>query len=142
MEEPVVEHQAQRRVAGLVLNAEEPFAGVVGLHVVHVGRGDEPLVLFPVRGEGYASVEKDFEIGPYLFQMRLARKIQYAPEHREHPGWHAAQVGHVFAHRLPGDPVPFFFKISQQRRLFPRHAHPVGQRIDVFHQNGAQIAHQ
>ena len=36
VEDAVVERQAQRRVGRIVLQAEEAFAGVVGLHVVHL----------------------------------------------------------------------------------------------------------
>ena len=85
IEHPIVEHQQHRLVIRIILNAEKAFAGIIGLLIMHIGRGDQTFVLFPVRCEGHATMEEHLDIRPYLFQMGLSREIHHTGEHREHP---------------------------------------------------------
>ena len=39
---------------------------------MHPGGGDELAVLLAVGGEADAAVEEHFEVGPYVFEVRLA----------------------------------------------------------------------
>ncbi len=62
----IVEHQHHGGIGGVVLYAEEALGGVVGLHVVHVGLGDECFVRLAIGREGYTAVEEHLQIGPHL----------------------------------------------------------------------------
>ena len=42
VEHAVVDEQRHGFVSWVVLQSEEALAGIIGLHVVHVGRGEEP----------------------------------------------------------------------------------------------------
>ena len=85
IEDTVVEHEAHGEVGGVVLNAEEAFAGIVGLHVVHVGRRYQFPVLLAVRRERHTSMEEHFQIGPHLGQVVLTCNLQHTVHHGEHP---------------------------------------------------------
>ena len=85
IEDIIVEHQQHRLVVRVILQAEEALAGVIRLHIVHLRRGDELLILLTVRREGHTPVEEHLDIGPHVFQMRLARYLHHPGEHGEHP---------------------------------------------------------
>ena len=109
---------------------------------MHLRRGNQPLVLAAVGREGHTAVEKDFQIGPDFFEMRLAGEFHHALEHRHHPRRHAADVGHVLIHRLAGDAVALDFEVADQRRLFLRDTDQIGNRVDVLEHDGAHVADQ
>ena len=142
VEHIVVEHQQHRLVRRIVLYAEEPFAGIIGLHVMHVWTGDEMLVLLPIGREGHTAMKEHLNVGPHFFQMGLARQLHHAVQHGEHPRRHAAQVGHVLRHGLTGYAVTLDLKVGEQCRLLRRNAYQVDHRVDVLNEDGAQVTHQ
>ena len=109
---------------------------------MHLRRLDQALVLLAVGREGHAAVEEDFQVRPHFFEMVLAGEFQHARQDREHPGRHAADVGHVFVEGFGRDPLAFDFEIAEQGRFFLRHPHQVDHRIDVLEHNGANVAHE
>ena len=142
VEYAVVEHQQHGLVCGIILNTEEPFTGIVGFHIVHVGRRDEALVLLAIRREGHTSVEEDLDIRPHLLEVRLTCDFHHAGEHREHPRGYARDVGHVLIHRLSGNALALDLEVRDEGRLFLRYPHEVHQRIDVLDEDGTEVAHQ
>ena len=142
VEHVVVQHEQHGMVRGVVLDAEETFRSVVGLHVVHARRADNLLVLVAIGCKGDAAVEKHFQVRPHFVERLGTRQLQHAHQHRQHPRRHTAQVGHVLVHRLSGYAVTLHLEVAQQCCMLLRHAYEVGQRVDVFNQDGAQVAHQ
>ena len=142
VEHAIVQHEQHGGVGGVVLQAKEALRGVVGLHVAHPRRADQPVVLLAVGGKGHAAVEEDFEVGPDFVQVALARNFQHAVDDGHHPRGHAAQVGHVLAEGNFGDAVALFLEVGEQGNLLGRCAHQVDQRIDVLDEDGRQVAHE
>ena len=66
VEDVIVEHEQHGGVGEVVLYAEESFAGVVRLHVLHLAAAYDLLVLGAVGCEGHTSVEEHFQVGPHL----------------------------------------------------------------------------
>ena len=87
-------------------------------------------------------MEEDFEVGPHLLQMFLAAQLQDAHEDAQHPRRHTRDVGDVLVHCLAGDAVALQLKVADERRLLLGHADEVDQRVDVFDEDGAQVADQ
>ena len=85
IEHPVVEHQQHRFIGRIILNTEETLTGIIGFHIMHVGRGDELLILFAVRREGHTTVEEYLDIRPHFLQMRLTRQFHHTGQYGEHP---------------------------------------------------------
>ena len=142
IEDTVVEHQQHRLVGWIILDTEESLAGVVGLHIVHPGRGDELFVLLTVRRESHTAVEEHLDVGPHLLQVLLARHLHHTGEYGEHPGGDAREVGDVLVHRLTGNALTLQFEVGEQGRLLLRHPHEVDQRVDVLDEDGREVAHE
>ena len=85
VEHVVVEHQQHRLVRRVVLYAEESLRGVVRLHVVHAVALYDVLVLRAVGRERDAAVEEHLQVGPHLVEALLARQLEHAHQHAEHP---------------------------------------------------------
>ena len=79
---------------------------------MHIGRGDELLILFSVRREGHTAVEEHLNIRPYLLQMRLACHLHHTGQHREHPRGYTRNIRHVLRHRLSGNLLTLDLKIA------------------------------
>ena len=77
IEHPIVQHQQHGLVRRIVLDAKETLAGIVRLHIVHVGRGDELLVLLAVGRKRHSTVEEHLKVRPYLLQMCLTRYLHH-----------------------------------------------------------------
>ena len=140
IEHTVVEHEQHRLVCGVILYAEETLAGVVGLHVVHVWRRYQLFILLPVWREGHAAMEEYLQVGPHLVEVFLARQLHDTGEHGEHPRRNTAEVGHVLVERLLCDALAFLLEIAEQSRGLLRHAHQIGQGIDVFYEDGTEVS--
>ena len=126
VEHIVVDHQQKALVRGVALYAKEALTGVIGLHIAHIGVGDELLVLRTIGRESYSSMKEYFQIGPHFLQMLLARKFHYAYQNTEHPARHTREVRDIFVQTLVGYAVAFQFEIAQQCRLFLWHPHEIG----------------
>ena len=72
VEHAIVNHEHHGSIERVVLQSEETLTGVIGLHIMHIGRGDELGVLTAIGCEGYSTMEEDFEVGPHLFEMLFA----------------------------------------------------------------------
>ena len=75
VEHIVVEHEHHRRVGKVVLQSEETLAGVIGLHIAHLRRADDLLILVAIGREGNAAVEKHLEVWPYLVEGVRTRQL-------------------------------------------------------------------
>ena len=142
IEDIIIYHERHGRVARIVLQAKESLAGIVGLHIVHVGRRDELLVLLAIRSEGDATMEEHLQIRPHFLQMLLAREFHDTHQHTEHPTRDTRYVGHILVHGLPGDAVTLHLEVAQESRLLLRHTYHIGKRIDVLDEDGTEVAHQ
>ena len=142
VEHVVVEHQQHRLVRRVVLYAEEALRGVVRLHVVHTVALYDVLVLRAVGCERYATMEEHLKVGPHLVEALLARQLEHAHQHAEHPRGHARYVRHVLVQTLAGDAVALHLEVAEQRGLLLRHTHEVHKRVDVLDENGAEVAHE
>ena len=142
VENAVVYHQQHGAVGRIALRAEVTFGGVVGLHVVHFIAAYHLFVLFAVGREGHAAVEEDFQIGPHFLQALLAGLLQNVLDEYQHPRRHARQVGDVGMDGFSGNGFHFRLEVFHQCRLFARHTDVVDQRIEVFHQDGREVAHE
>ena len=67
VEHIIVYHEQHGLVFRIVLYAKKALTGVIGFHVVHLGRCDKLLVLPAIRGEGNAAVKKNLEVRPHFF---------------------------------------------------------------------------
>ena len=85
VENVIVGHEQHRRVSGVALYAKESLAGIIGLHVVHVWRRDELLILWAIGRESDATMEEHFQVGPHFFEVFLATQLHDAHQHRQHP---------------------------------------------------------
>ena len=85
IEHAIVEHQQHRFVVRIVLNTEEALAGIVRLHIVHIRRGYQLLILLAIRRKGHTTMEEHLDIGPHLLQMLFARHLHHTGQHGEHP---------------------------------------------------------
>ena len=85
VEHAVVEHQEQGRIVGLRLNAKEPFAGVVGLHVVHVGVMNNVPILLTIGRKRHSAMEEHLQIGPNLVNATFSADFEHPGEHTHHP---------------------------------------------------------
>ena len=142
VEDAVVDHQQHGAVGRVALRAEVAFGGIVGFHVVHLAAVDHLLVLFAVGCEGYTAVEEDFQIGPHFLQALLAGLLQDVLDEHQHPRRYARQVGDVGMDGFAGNGFHLRFEVLHQSRLLARHADEVDQRVEVFHQDGRQVAYQ
>ena len=142
VENAVVYHQQHGAVARIALRTEITFGGVVGLYVVHLAAAYHFLVLLAVGREGYATVEEDFQIGPHFLQALLACLLQDVLDEHQHPRRHARQVGDVGMDGFAGNGFHLRLEVFHQCRLLAWHADVVDQRIEVFHQDGRQVAHK
>ena len=95
VEHIIIEHEHHAAVRRVVLQAEEAFRGIVGLHVVHVALGDKLLILLAIGSEGYATMKEHLEVWPYFLQVLLARKFHNSTEHGHHPRGYATDVGDI-----------------------------------------------
>ena len=82
------------------------------------------------------------QIRPHLLEMLLTRHFHHTVQYGEHPRRYTTDVRHVLIHRLTGYALAFEFEITEQGCLLLRHAHQIGQRIDILNQNGTEVAHQ
>ena len=85
VEHPIVKHQQHRLVSWVVLQTEEALTGIIGLHIMHVRRGNELLVLLAIRCKGHSSVEEHLQVRPNLLQMGLTCDFHHAVQNGEHP---------------------------------------------------------
>ena len=109
---------------------------------MHIGRGDDLLILRTVGREGDAAVEEHLEVRPHLFKVFFARYLEHAHQHRQHPRGNARQVGNILLDGFVRNAVAFHLKVGEQGRLLFRCAHQVYQRVDIFDEDGAEVAHQ
>jgi len=142
IEHVIVYHQQHRWVGRVALQTEESLAGIISLHIMHVGRCDELLILLAIRRKGNAAVEEYLQVWPYLFQMFLARYFHHTHQHAEHPTRHARYVGHVLVQGLMCDAVALHLEIAQQGGFLLRHTYHVDQWIDILDEDGTQVAYQ
>ena len=73
IEHIIVRHEQKALVLRVALNAEEPFTGVICLHIMHLRARNQLFVLRPIRRKSDASMEENFEVGPHFFKVFLAR---------------------------------------------------------------------
>ena len=52
---------------------------------MHLVARYDALILRAVGREGDTSVEEHFQVGPYVVDVLLARNLEYAHQHAEHP---------------------------------------------------------
>ena len=132
IEYPIVEHQQHRLVVGIILNTKETLAGVVGLHIVHIGRRYQLLILLAIGRKGYTTMEEHLDIGPHLLQVLLASHLHHTGQHGEHPRGHTRDICHVLIHRLTGYPFALYLEVGKQGRLLLRHTNKIHQWVDIL----------
>ena len=142
VEHVVIYHERHGRICRVVLQAEEALAGIVSLHIMHVRRSDELLILLAVRREGDAAMEEHLQVWPHFLQMLLAGKLHHTHQYAEHPARNTRDIGHVLVQGFMGNAVALHLEVAEQSRLLLWHTHHVGKRIDVLDEDGAQVAHQ
>ena len=87
-------------------------------------------------------MEEYFQVGPHFFEALLARLLQNVLDEYQHPRGNAGQVGDVGMDGFACDSLHFGLEVLHQCRLLARHTDVVDQRVEVFHQDGREVAHQ
>ena len=87
-------------------------------------------------------MEEYLNIRPDLFEMGLARHLHHAVQYREHPGGYTRDVGDILCHCFTGNTFTLYLKVAEQCSLLLGYSYQINQRIDVFYQNGTEVAHQ
>ena len=127
-------------LVGVVLQAEEAFRGVVGLHVAHLGRVDQALVKVAVRLEADAAMKEDLQVGPYLRQVCLAGLGEDRLEKDKHPGGNAGKVADVFVPGIFNNCLDLALPFVHQDNLFLRDPDHAAQSRDVLDQDRREVA--
>ena len=136
----VVQHQQHRRVCRVVLQAEEAFRGVVGLHVLHLRVGQQAMVLFAVGRETDAPVDEQFQVRPHLVQVGFPRALQYLVDDRQEPRRHAREAAHVLLDRDFAYFLDFLLPIAHQHDGRLRRLHQVCPERRVRNHDGREVA--
>ena len=113
IEYTIVKHQQHRLIVWIILNAKETLAGIIGLHIVHIRRGDKPLILLTIRRKRHATMKEYLDIRPYLFEMGLSSHLHHTSQYRQHPWGYTRDIGHILRHRLLGYPLTLHLEIAQ-----------------------------
>ena len=142
IEHTIIQHQEHGAVGWIVLQSKETLAGVIGLHVVHVVGRYHPLILLAIRSEGDTAMEEALQVGPHLIEVLLSGEFQHPDQYAQHPRGNSRDIGNVLSHGLLGYTVTLQLEIAQQGSGLARHPHHIGQGIDIFYQDGAQVSHQ
>ena len=87
-------------------------------------------------------MEEHLDVGPHLFQVLLARHLHHTGEYGEHPRGHTRDIRHILVHRLPGNALALHLEVREQGRLLLGYTHQIHQGVDVFNEDGTQVAHQ
>ena len=66
VENTIVNHQQHRHIRRVILQTEEAFRGIVGLHVVHFLAANHAMILLSVGSKRHTAVEEHFQVRPYL----------------------------------------------------------------------------
>ena len=140
VEDAIVEHEQEAAVAGLRLESEEALGGVVGLHVTHVGRGDEAGVTVAVRLEADAAVEEDFEVRPNVEEGLRASVTDDGFDQDEHPGGYAGEAAHVGLARAPNNGADLGLPLVHEDDAARGYADQVDERVEVLKQYGREVA--
>ena len=140
VEDAIVEHEQEAAVAGLRLESEEALGGVVGLHVTHVGRGDEAGVTVAVRLEADAAVEEDFEVRPNVEEGLRASVTDDGFDQDEHPGGYAGEAAHVCLARAPNNGADLGLPLVHEDDAARGYADQVDERVEVLKQYGREVA--
>lgn len=140
VEDAIVEHEQEAAVGGFGLESEEALGGVVGLHVTHIGRGDEAGVTVAVRLEADAAVEEDFEVRPNLEEGLRASVTDDGFDQNEHPGRYAGNTSHVgFASALD-DGADLRLPLVHEDDAARGYADQIDEWIEVLEQYGGEVA--
>ena len=142
VEHVVVEHQQHSLVGRVVLQSEETFAGIICLHIVHVGTCYKSFVLTAIRSECHSSVEEYLDVRPHLLKMLFAAEFHNAGEYRQHPRRYTAEVSDVLVEGLACYTFTFLFEVGEKCCLLSRHAYEVHQRVDILYEYGTEVTHQ
>ena len=140
VEDAIVEHEQEATIGGLGLESEEALGGVVGLHVTHVGRGDEAGVTVAVRLEADAAVEEDFEVRPNLEEGLRASVTDDGFDQDEHPGGYAGEAAHVGLARAPNNGADLGLPLVHEDNAARGYADEVDERVEILEQYGGEVA--
>jgi len=87
-------------------------------------------------------VEEHLQVWPYFVEPVASLDFEHVSQHRQHPRWYAAYVGHILVGCVSGNAFAFFFKVGQQCNLFRRYACEVDECRHVFNQYCTEVACQ
>ena len=142
VENAVVEHEQHRQVGRVALETKEAFAGIIGFHIAHTGRAYQLLVLLAVGREGHAAMEEHFEVGPDLVQRGGSCEFHHPRKDGHHPRGDTADIRHVLVHGDACNLVALLLEIGKQGHALGRCAHDIDEGIDIFDEDGREVAHE
>ena len=142
VEDTVVNHQQHGRVGRVVLRAEVAFGGVISLYIMHLAAADHVFVLLAVGSEGNAAVEEYLQVGPYLLKALLSRLFQYMFDEYKHPGRYTGKVAYICMDGFAGNGLHFGLEVLHQGCLLAGYADKVYQWVDIFYEDGGEIAYK
>ena len=72
--------------------------------------------------------------------MLLARNLEHAHQHAEHPRGDAGEIGDVLLEAFVRYAVALHLEVGEQGCLLLRHTDKIDERIDVLDEDGAEVA--
>ena len=72
--------------------------------------------------------------------MLLARNLEYAHQHAEHPRGDAGEIGDVLIETFVRYAVALHLEVGEQGCLLLRHSDEVDERTDVLDEDGTKVA--
>ena len=109
---------------------------------MHLAAADHVFVLLSVGSEGNAAVEEHLQVGPYLLKALLSRLFQYMFDEYKHPGRYAGKVADICMDGFAGDGLHFGLEVLHQGRLLAGYADKVYQWVDIFYEDGGEVAYK
>ena len=85
-------------------------------------------------------MEEHLDVWPHLVDCLFAAQFEHPHEYAHHPRRHPRDVGDILPQCGACYKVALYLEVAEQCHLLLRHAHKVGQRVDVLYQYCAQVA--
>lgn len=85
-------------------------------------------------------MEEYLQVGPYLLKALLSRLFQYMFDEYKHPGRYTGKVAYICMDGFAGNGLHFGLEVLHQGCLLAGYADKVYQRVDIFYEDGGEVA--
>ena len=87
-------------------------------------------------------MEEYLQVGPYLLKALLSRLFQYMFDEYKHPGRYTGKVAYICMDGFAGNGLHFGLEVLHQGCLLAGYADKVYQRVDIFYEDGGEVAYK